>query len=515
MALAAADRRAGARFSRFEIAAFCVVIALGLARIAAIVVSPLELHADEAQYWGWGQALDWGYFSKPPLIAWTIAATTGLFGDAEWAIRLASPILGTATALLVGALAWTLGARKAAPWAMLGWTVMPGAAVSAAVMSTDALLLPLWTAGLIALWRAGETGDVRWALGFGVLAGLAFLGKYAALYLIGGAAIWLLIDRDVRRRLLGAPLLAAAAGWLTVAGPNLWWNARHGFSTVRHTAANANWGARDLFNLSEAGDFLAAQAGVFGPVAIVLLVAGLALAARRGPSGLARRERFLLIFALLPLVIVTAQAFLSRAHANWAASAYPAATVLLAIWFAGAAGRRALAGSLGLNACISALAITVTVAPGVADALGGANAFKRVRGWEATAQALSAAAVAGGYRTVMVDSRLLWHALDYYGGPPDRPVRMWLRTGVAQSQAETVAPMQAGAADPVLVVSIRPDQETEIARDFGRFRALGVQRIDLGGGKTRDLHLYAGSRFAPVPRGAAAAPADADDADAG
>ena len=47
------------------------LILLGLLalRLAAVLLSPLELYADEAQYWRWGQSLDWGYYSKPPLIA--------------------------------------------------------------------------------------------------------------------------------------------------------------------------------------------------------------------------------------------------------------------------------------------------------------------------------------------------------------------------------------------------------------------------------------------------------------
>lgn len=508
----AIDRTAGSGLTRFEAVAIAAVLALGIARVIATVISPLELHPDEAQYWGWAQSLDWGYFSKPPLIAWTIAATTALFGDAEWGIRIASPVLGTATALLVGGLAVAVGYRRAAPWAMLAWAVMPGAAVSASIMSTDALLLPLWTAALIALWRLGETGRTAWAAAFGALAGLAFLGKYAALYLIGGAVIWLILDRTGRSRLSLIHLGAAGAAWLAIAGPNLWWNAAHGFSTVRHTAANANWTAQELFNPGEMLEFIAAQFGVFGPVAFGLLLAGLALKLR---PGLPREQRFLLVFALLPLVIVTAQSLVSRAHGNWAASAYPAATVLLAIWFAGRAGRTALGASLGLNALVAVLALTVVVAPTVADAIGQANAFKRVRGWQATSDAIATAARDGGYRTIAVDSRLVWHALDYYGRPWDRPVRMWLRKAEAQSQAETVAPLEAGAADPVLIVSIRPDQEREIAGDFARFRSVAVIMIDLGGGKTRALHLYAGSGFAPAPRGGGARPADADEADAG
>ena len=38
-------------------------------RILAIISTPLELSADEAQYWLWSKKLSWGYFSKPPMIA--------------------------------------------------------------------------------------------------------------------------------------------------------------------------------------------------------------------------------------------------------------------------------------------------------------------------------------------------------------------------------------------------------------------------------------------------------------
>ena len=50
-----------------------IVILTVLARCLAIINSPLELSADEAQYWLWSNHLSWGYFSKPPLIAWLIS----------------------------------------------------------------------------------------------------------------------------------------------------------------------------------------------------------------------------------------------------------------------------------------------------------------------------------------------------------------------------------------------------------------------------------------------------------
>ena len=62
-------------------ALFAVVVAVVTAlRLAAIFVTPLELHADEMRYAVWARDLDWGYETKPPAIAWLIAAMTQVFG---------------------------------------------------------------------------------------------------------------------------------------------------------------------------------------------------------------------------------------------------------------------------------------------------------------------------------------------------------------------------------------------------------------------------------------------------
>ncbi len=84
--------------------AIVALMLLLLARIASLVANRTDLYVDEAQYWVWSQALDWGYYSKPPLIALVIRATTALFGDGEAAVRLAAPVLHAATALVVGRL---------------------------------------------------------------------------------------------------------------------------------------------------------------------------------------------------------------------------------------------------------------------------------------------------------------------------------------------------------------------------------------------------------------------------
>ena len=60
-------------------------------RLYVLFSNAIPLQGDEAQYWKWSTKFAWGYFSKPPLLAWVIALTTKMFSSFEaYAIRFAS-----------------------------------------------------------------------------------------------------------------------------------------------------------------------------------------------------------------------------------------------------------------------------------------------------------------------------------------------------------------------------------------------------------------------------------------
>ena len=67
------------------------LVLVAVARSLAIVMSPLELGVDEAQYWLWSTEFDFGYYTKPPLTSWIIGASHAVFGHHVWAVRLPRP----------------------------------------------------------------------------------------------------------------------------------------------------------------------------------------------------------------------------------------------------------------------------------------------------------------------------------------------------------------------------------------------------------------------------------------
>ncbi|HEX4096679.1 MAG TPA: glycosyltransferase family 39 protein, partial [Caulobacteraceae bacterium] len=112
-----------------------------MARLAVLFATPVELYPDEAQYWLWSRSLDWGYVSKPPLIAWIIRLTTAIGGDGEAWVRLAAPLVHAGAMLVL----YPVGKRLYGPAVgLLGavlYGLMPAVQVSALFIATDAPMM--------------------------------------------------------------------------------------------------------------------------------------------------------------------------------------------------------------------------------------------------------------------------------------------------------------------------------------------------------------------------------------
>jgi 4-amino-4-deoxy-L-arabinose transferase-like glycosyltransferase len=286
------------------------------------------------------------------------------------------------------------------------------------------------------------------------------------------------------------------------------WNYQHHFSTLEHTAANANWKTGKLFNPLELVQFVGSQFGVFGPVPFGVLGGGALLLAFR--KRLAQADIMLLCFALPPLITVAAQAFVSRANANWAGAAYVAGSVLVAAWLLRWEARRWLIGGLALQAVLAALFLTWVINPRTAEAMGMANSFKRARGWDQTVQAIiertrEEQALHGGVTAVAVDDRFLYNVAAYYGRgyfgtPAAPPLRMWVHEIAPRNQAEAEAPLDAALGRRVLIASLEGTYRAKIQQDFKATSDLQIVRVRLDKKRSRRTDLFIAQGFAPVPR---------------
>jgi len=483
--------------------AVIIVAALTMVRLVVLFATPLELYPDEAQYWLWSRHLAFGYFSKPPMIAWLIWATTSLGGNAEPFVRLAAPILHAGTALALYGVGQRLYGARTGIIACLVYSLMPGVQLSSGVISTDAPLLFFLSLALLAYAFLQTKRSLGSAVGLGAALGFAMLSKYAAAYAIGGIILHLIVSREARQAWSWKTALAAIVAFAAVLAPNVIWNAQHHFSTLEHTASNADWG-HQLGGLAELGDFLGSQFGVFGPLPFAVLIGGTVVLAVR--KRLAKEDVLLLCWTLPSLVIVAAQAFISRSNANWAASAYVAGSVLVAAWLIRWRAKWWLIGGLGLQVVVAAVFFLWVANPKTADAMGAANSFKRARGWQETVESITRLAeIDPSLTAVAVDNRFLFNEAAYYGReffsrPGAPPLRMWVSGPAARNQAEAEAPLTPALGARVLGASFEGVYRDRMIADFEAAKVVEIARVRLDRKHTRRTELLMGEGFAPKPR---------------
>ena len=232
---------------------------------------PAGLYPDEAQYWFWAQHLAFGYYSKPPLVAWLIALTTALLGNGELGVRVAAPLLHAAAAGFVYAIGTRLYDRRIGFWSALAYATLPGVSLSSFIISTDAALLPCWAAALYAFVRAREPGggtlvarrsgsppgsdsspNMRWPT--------------------GSSRLFALCCCAPRSGAICRALLAATALALLIFSPNLWWNWE---SRLRQFPGSAGQRPSDRSDVPSRrpSRVFPAQFGVFGPLFFAALIA--------------------------------------------------------------------------------------------------------------------------------------------------------------------------------------------------------------------------------------------------
>lgn len=507
--------------------AVALVAVLTLVRLAFVAWAGLELDFEEAQYWFWSGELAWGYFSKPPLIAWLIHGATAICGDGAACIRFPSPLIHAATAMVVGAIGASVGPpeqrRRLALWSAAGYATLPGVSFSAFLMTTDVPLLFFWALALLAWvrllggWRPGHHArrDAGWpgwgwsALG-GIALGCGLLAKYAMAYFLISASLHLLLSAPARK--------AAAARWpavllflglaLVIVAPNLAWNAQDNFITFQHTAENVDLGG-DRLNPGRMLEFIGSQFGVFGPILFAVLI--VALPFWRRPAGDSPGDvpgdapgdaRVALGAFCYPIIaILVIQALLSRANANWAAAAYVAGTVYVAHVLLMRGRETLLKLSFGLHLAVAlGLYLVLATVPAVAiPGLGAKPVAARLHGWATLGDRVAAQLAAERGSILLSEYRRVLNILIYYARVPDGSFAKWNPEHDTDDQYELSGRVaeRAAADNPAarfVVVSERPDPVGLLDR-FETWRLLEVVEVPLGAGLTRRHWLYEARGF--------------------
>jgi 4-amino-4-deoxy-L-arabinose transferase-like glycosyltransferase len=466
------------------------VLAITALRLLWLAFQPADLYPDEAQYWFWAQHPALGYYSKPPLVAWLISLTTRLFGESEFAIRLSAPLLHAGTAVFVYAIGDRLYDARVGLWSALAYASLPGASISAFIISTDAPLLLCWAAALYAFIRAREDGGWSWWLAVGIACGLGLLAKYAMSYWIFSALGFVLFVRSERCHL--GPLLAAVGLALVLYSPNFWWNWSNEFVSYVHVKDNAGID-EPLFHPDAFLEFFGSQFAVFGP----LFFAGLLVLAASRRTLAEPRARLLATFTMPTLAMMLAVSFVSRANANWAAPAFVSATVLVVAWALSRGWRKLVIFSVTLHLVAVVILLTGrdTFAAFGVELPAKYDALSRLRGWRVLGATVGAELAAHPGYILFADDRETLAALIYYVRPhPFDAVKWKLKSGLPKDQWELANGLPQHRGGNFLLVS-EHNLIPEMSPSFVSMDRLRSIVIPVGPGGSRAYTLYLAHGF--------------------
>ena len=301
------------------------ILTLLIIKLIAIYFTQFSLYGDEAQYWLWSQSLDFGYYSKPPLLAWFLFIFSFIFGSSFFSLKIFPIIIYLLISYGVYRICLSLSlSKKNSLLCSASFLIIPAASLSSFLISTDLLLLLFWS---LSLSKLLETRKNDTALNFfllGLYLGLAFLAKYAAVYFFISLLLLIVIDKKTLNVFKNNiyKSLTFLATFVFILLPNIYWNLNNGWITLSHTSENANLQNLNL-NFYEPLKFIGAQILMVGPIIVVSFFLMLKY------FYMDFENKFLLIFSIPIILIILAESFLVRANANWAAPALISIFILL------------------------------------------------------------------------------------------------------------------------------------------------------------------------------------------
>ncbi|WP_431321388.1 ArnT family glycosyltransferase [Rhizobium sp. YTU87027] len=440
-----------------------IILGVTLWRVITLHFDTTDLFVDEAQYWLWSQHLDFGYYSKPPMIAWVIRAMTELAGSTSiyW-IRLCGPLIHMATAVMMMKTAKRFVGPDIEGWTGVTFITLPGVALSSVFFSTDVVLLFFLTVALWAYFGLTAKRSAGLALLMGFAFGCAFLSKYAILFVVPGGLIALILLPSARiawRDFFISVIVAVA-----VAAPNLWWNLAHDGTTVRHTTNIAHW-SKLRIDVAGGLEFFAAQFGVVGPIVFFAMLWAVARAIK-GKSE--PRERLLIWLSMPVVLLITLQALVAKAYANWGVTAYIAGT-MLAVWLLDRLWPKGLRISLMINGAASFLFPLAAVFAHQLVLPNGNEIMKRYLGRSAISREAGEVARQSAVPIIVSDSRDL--LADMFHTLRDDPVRIYAKppSDAPDNYYEQTFALPSDVAESVLFVTTHPmecAQTPELVRSW-------------------------------------------------
>jgi 4-amino-4-deoxy-L-arabinose transferase-like glycosyltransferase len=190
---------------------------------------------DELYFLDCARHLQASYVDQPILAPLLARVSLDLFGVSLPGLRLWPALAAWATVVVAGLTAREFGGgRRAQLLAALAVATMPALWGSAHVANTTAYAVLALAALALVVARIGRTGDPRWWLAAGLVAGLGVAGNHQPAFFALAVVIGALLSGG-RRLVLNRWFVAGAMIAVAFVVPDIWWQAQHRWATVEMT----------------------------------------------------------------------------------------------------------------------------------------------------------------------------------------------------------------------------------------------------------------------------------------
>ena len=300
---------------------FLLIFIIFCIRIIGLYFSPLEVQGDEAQYWYWSTYFDWGYYSKPPLVAWIIGFFTSIFGNSIFILKLPSLLAHFLTSFVLFNLSKAFNRNtEESLWLSITYLLFFAVSLSSNIISTDPFLLLFWSSSLLFFKICLNKKSIKNIILTSIFVALGFYAKYAMIYFFLSSVV--LISFTDNKKELVKSILIISFFVLIFISPHLYWVYSTNWVTFIHTGDNFNWNA-SLYNFEQLINFIVSQFFISTPIILFIFIKQFAKTKKFIQS-----YSFEIAFSLPILVLITAQSFISRANANWSSVAFIGVTMI-------------------------------------------------------------------------------------------------------------------------------------------------------------------------------------------
>lgn len=363
-----------------------------------ILFYQVGLSPDEAQYWTWSRHLDWGYYSKPPAIAWQIWLSTTLFGNNEFGVRSGAILISFFISLAVYYLARNANLKeKEAFWAGVVMAFSPLGVYLSLTATTDGGAILFFILAVNEVVK-GFKGKVNYIL-VGVYVAISAMYKWVGFSVWSFLIFFSFFETRFRDKKIILGLLISFLGIL----PSLYWNIFHDWATFKHVFASVDSKAP-----ANGLDFLGVQILLISPIFFLLLCIGCVKVWKNGTKSL-------LFCASFPMAVIwyIAAAFYSKVQPNWAAYLYPPGMLLIA-WVA---SKRWLNAGLWFSVCslVVVFSIPWLQSSALVNIPYKINPFRQTVGWHRIDSALIKSGYNPAVDFLMGDRYQAASILSFYG----------------------------------------------------------------------------------------------------